>query len=540
MKYSALLWLVYICVSIYHGNARRPNIIFVLVDDVGLGDTSVKAFRLGKKSNAKYSLHTPNLEKLAADGVALTQAYSEPVCTPARFALLTGLSSGHSPLRGNTGTRTDMELPQKLSTLPRLLQKQGYHTMLTGKWGFSSDPVEFGFDTFYGLRGHVESHSCFPAYVYENSKKVSTMPPGVRNGLGYESLNNLNKCSIDAIGDKSECKFFHDLVTERSLKNIDLAVQRKQPFYLNIAYTAPHACSWTDTMDGTFPLYMVAPFNDFENCPLYEGEIKNKPRRSEGYIRALNECRYWSLIKNYMDRDIGRLVDKTKRLGIENNTIFVFSSDNGPSDLDGIHSTHTFDSTAGFLGGKRTVTEGGIRVPIIIKWPNKIRAGGVHNIPMMLSDLSPTFLQAASLSLHGSLSTRFNKDSISVLPKLVGNNQKQRKRRYMYIEYCDKQHLKWEQIKRKKAAHCSYMFREGSNKLIYSHETRQFHLFDLKKDPYEKHDLLKKKKNKRNRSKVRLAKRLKRKRKKYGAHISLVRAGFDGTNVLKPLPDLLL
>lgn len=408
-------------------DVRKPNIIFILADDLGYGD-------LGCYGQTK--IETPNIDRLAASGILFKQHYSgSPVSAPSRCVLLTGKHTGHSQVRGNDewAERGDVwnykamiadsalegqkpMLPGTV-TLPSLLKKAGYTTGMIGKWGLGaphteSIPTKMGFDYFFGINCQRMAHTFYPLFLYENDRRYNldndTVAPHSKLAEGADPLNpasyspfNLKEYAPDIM--------FHKL-TDFVSNNKD------KPFFLYWATPIPHAAlqapqKWVD--------YYVEKFGDEKP---YLGESGYFPHR---YPHAA----YAAMI-SYLDDQVGNLVSQLKDLGIYENTLIIFTSDNGPTfnggtDSPWFRSGGPFRSENGF--GKANVNEGGIRVPMIASWPSQIAKGSVSGHISAFWDALPTFCDIAGIKPPG------DSDGISFLPELTGKKQKQH--RYLYWEY---------------------------------------------------------------------------------------------------------
>jgi arylsulfatase A len=329
----------------------RPNIVFILLDDLGYADVGC----YGQKQ-----IKTPHIDSLARDGMRFPHAYSGgSVCAPSRSVLMTGLHLGHAPIRANAGTTP---LPADTLTLAKVLQQAGYATGGFGKWGLGDAgtagvPSQQGFDHFYGYLHQVHAHTYFPEFLWENDQ---------RDVLGKKVY------SADRIADKSIAW---------------LKQQKGKPFFLYATYTVPH---------GRYETPTLAP---------YEGT--DWPEKEKAYAAMVTQG----------DTYTGRILATLKEMGVEQNTLVIFASDNGGVTADG-HSTGFFDSmrtASGALlrGQKGTLYEGGIRVPFLARWPGRIAPGSENQSPVYFADLFPTFADAA-----GAPAPRV--DGTSLLPLFAG------------------------------------------------------------------------------------------------------------------------
>ncbi len=389
----------------------KPNIIYIYADDLGYGE-------LGSYGQTK--IKTPNLDKLAAEGMRFTQHYSSaPVCAPSRCMLMTGKHGGHSYIRGNyeLGGFTDsteggqMPLHEGAYTIARMLKERGYTTALVGKWGMgvtgtTGSPLLHGFDYYYGYLDQKQAHNHYPTHLWENDQ--------------WDSLNNKPFMVHGSIDPKtaSEADFNKFIgndygsakMTEKALGFLNR--EKDNPFFLYLPYTIPHLALQA-------PEKYVAQYAGLFDDQPYYGDKGYSPSK---YPRAT----YAAMI-SFLDEQVGIIMKKIKDLGLDNNTIIMFSSDNGATFSAGV-DTKFFNSVSGLRGLKMDVYEGGIRVPFIARWPGKIRPGSVTNIPSVQYDLFPTLAELTGKEVGGL-------DGVSLLPTLIGNNVKQKEHEFIYFEY---------------------------------------------------------------------------------------------------------
>lgn len=389
----------------------KPNIIYIYADDLGYGE-------LGSYGQTK--IKTPNLDKLAAEGMRFTQHYSSaPVCAPSRCMLMTGKHGGHSYIRGNyeLGGFTDsteggqMPLYEGAYTVARMLKERGYATALVGKWGMgvtgtTGSPLLHGFDYYYGYLDQKQAHNHYPTHLWENDQ--------------WDSLNNkpfMVHGSIDpkTASDADFNKFIGNdygsgKMTEKALGFLNR--EKDNPFFLYLPYTIPHLALQA-------PEKYVAQYAGLFDDQPYYGDKGYSPSK---YPRAT----YAAMI-SFLDEQVGIIMKKIKDLGLDNNTIIMFSSDNGATFSAGV-DTKFFNSVSGLRGLKMDVYEGGIRVPFIARWPGKIRPGSVTNIPSVQYDLFPTLAELTGKEVGGL-------DGVSLLPTLLGKNDKQKEHEFIYFEY---------------------------------------------------------------------------------------------------------
>jgi len=407
--------------------SMKANIIFILADDLGYGD-------LGAYGQTK--IETPNIDKLAATGMLFTQHYcGSPVSAPSRCVLLTGKHTGHSQVRGNDewGDRGDVwnyramiadstlegQRPLETGTVTTasLLKKVGYKTGMIGKWGLGaphteSIPTKMGFDYFFGINCQRMAHTFYPVFLYENENRFQlgndTVAPHTLLDKDADPLDPLNYSAYNLK------EYAPDIMFTKLTDFVNKS--KDNPFFLYWATPIPHAAlqapqKWID--------YYVDKFGDEK---LYLGESGYFPHR---YPHAA----YAGMI-SYLDDQVGILVEQLKDLGIYENTLIIFSSDNGPAYNGGTDSPW-FDSGGPFRSeqgyGKGNVNEGGIRVPMIASWPSRIASGSVSDHISAFWDVLPTLCEIARVKPPD------DSDGISFLPELTGKKQKQHK--HLYWEF---------------------------------------------------------------------------------------------------------
>ena len=351
-------------------NEKKPSIIYIMADDLGWGDVGF---------NGQEKIRTPNIDRLAAEGIIFTRHYAgSPVCGPSRSVLLTGLHSGHAPIRENpawaaSGIPVDLK-PQDV-TVAEELKRAGYVTGAVGKWALdetftTGHPNDQGFDYFYGFRTHTEAHSYYPPYIWRNKEMV------VLQGNDPETKKG---------------KYSHDLFAEEALQFI--RQNKDTSFFLYLAFTIPHN-------EITVPEESKAPYLNlgWPERPMQAGHYKHDPEGNTTYAGMISR----------MDRDVGRVLDLLRELAIDENTLVIFTSDHGPGFDRGF-----FNSNGPFRGGKLSLYEGGLRVPFAARWPGHIAAGTLTDHPVAFWDFLPTACDIAGIS--PSITT----DGISYLPILT-------------------------------------------------------------------------------------------------------------------------
>jgi len=415
---------------------QKPNIIFIMADDLGYGDLGCFGQEIIK---------TPNLDQMAAEGIMFTQHYAgNTVCAPSRCSLMTGLHMGHAEVRGNKQAKTEpygqLPISENAVTVASLLKDVGYKTAMIGKWGLgnsgsSGDPSKHGFDHYYGYLDQVLAHNYYPEFLIRNGEKEM-----LRNEVKYLSKEMWHK----GLGSYSTGKvdYSHDLFTEDALRFIE--ENKKNPFFLYLPYTIPH-----DNGEAEVGERMEVP--DYGMYSEMDWESDQK-----GYAAMITR----------MDRDVGAILEQLKDRGIDENTLVIFTSDNGP-EMNYSFAVN-FDSNGEFRGGKRDLYEGGIREPFIARWPGKVLPGTVSDHISAFWDFLPTACEIAGVAVPE------NTDGISYLPTLLGKDM-QAEHEYVYWEYYGKGG--------KKAV------RKGQWKAVvndlYKNPKSPVELYDLESDPGE-------------------------------------------------------
>ncbi len=368
----------------------KPNIILILADDLGYAD-------LGCYGQTSFS--TPHIDKLAKEGMKFTQHYAgSTVCAPSRCVLMTGKHTGHSFVRGNaqnTLANGQIPLPVEESTFVAQLKTLGYRTGAFGKWGLGNagtigDPLIHGFDEFFGYHDQVLAHNSYPEFLYKNEEKIY-----LDNEVNYLSDTLWHK-GLGSISTK-KLTYSNDLILEEALKFINK--NKGVPFFLYFPTTIPH-----DNGEAEIGNRFEVPDNS-----KYQNKNWTKDEKS-----------YAALVE-HLDAHVGKLTMELDHLDLAENTIIIFTSDNGPLPSDQLNSN------GDLRGHKRDLYEGGIRVPLIIKWPDKIKANSHSDHVSAFWDFYPTVLDIAGLDDY------HKTDGISFLPELLG--EEQAKHDYLYWEF---------------------------------------------------------------------------------------------------------
>jgi len=390
------IFLVALVLSAAHLEAAtKPNIIYILADDLGYGDLGCFGQRL---------LKTPNIDRLAAEGMRLTRHYAgSTVCAPSRCVLLTGLHTGHCTVRGNgPGQLKDDDI-----TVAEVLKKSGYTTGCFGKWGVGSpppldDPARQGFDEFYGYVNMYHAHNFYPEFLVRNGVREK-----LRNVLKPRYRKNQTPMTEGVGVAKVKLDYAPDLITAEALKFIEANYDKR--FFLYFALNVPHA----NNEGGGDPEQ-----RDGMEVPDYgRFESRNWPNPEKGFA---------AMMRN-IDRDVGRVLDKLKVLGLDKNTLVIFSSDNGPHQ-EGRHQMEFFDSNGALRGMKRDLFDGGVRVPTIARWPGKIAPGTSSDHLSGFQDLLATCAELTSVEAPPT-------DGLSFLPTLLGETEQQKKHPYLDWEF---------------------------------------------------------------------------------------------------------
>ncbi len=397
---------------------RPPNIIFILADDLGYGE-------LG--SYGQQKIRTPRLDQLAAEGIRFTQHYSaSSVCAPARCALMTGKHSGHSFIRNNSEVMPEGQQPLEAAevTVARLLKQAGYATAAIGKWGLGpvgseGDPARHGFDLFFGYNCQRQAHSYYPDHLWHNDRRIDLSAwngiyPRRENGgleAGFEQIEGEPGEFFNRFGGRM---YAPDLMIEQALRFIDQ--HRDQPFFLYYPTPVPHLSH--QVPEDSLMEYLGLGWD--EGPFLGTRTYLPHPAAKAAYAAMITR----------MDRDVGRLIDRVEALGLTGETVILFSSDNGPFEPANLPYLDFFGSTGGLRGSKMMFYEGGIRVPLIARWPGRIEPGGVSAWAGYHPDFLPTALELAGrddLIPPGI-------DGISFAPELLGDSARQRRHEYLYWE----------------------------------------------------------------------------------------------------------
>jgi arylsulfatase len=441
---------------------ERPNIVFIIADDLGYGD-------LGCYGQTK--IKTPNLDQLATAGMRFTAHYSgHNVCAPSRCVLMTGVHPGHAFIRDNRQAKGfdegQVPVPTGTLQLPLLFSELGYTVGGFGKWGLgpvdsSGDPLRQGFDRWFGYNCQAEAHNYYPTHLWDNEKRVTLDNPAF---AAHQKLpTNADAEDAESYLRYAGTEYAPDLIAEKAFDFV--RANKDRPFFLYYATTVPH-------------LALQVPADSLAE---YASQFPETPYRgSRGYLPHRQPRAAYAAMITRMDSDVGRLLTLIKSLGLEERTIVVFTSDNGPL-YDGLGGTDTefFNSAAGLRGRKGSFYEGGCRVPCLVRWPGHVAAGSTSNRVTGFEDWLPTLLElvGAHNRVPGDL------DGISFAPSLLGVSQPARP--FLYREspgYGGQQCIRvgdWKALRRNL----------NPNSQTRSSQPSTIELYDLATDPSETTDL---------------------------------------------------
>ena len=424
-------------------DVRKPNIVLIVADDLGWGELGC----YGQKW-----IQTPNIDQIAANGIKFMDFYSaQTVCAPSRCSLLSGLHQGHAYIRDNGNPKDrgkprpkemyfpgQHPIPDETVLISERLKEDGYATAAIGKWGLghfgtSGDPNNQGFDLFYGFNCQVHAHNHYPRFLWRNNEK--------------EILKGNDRTLY---GETYSQDRFRDVALEFIDENKD------RPFFLYLPFAIPH-------------LSIQLPD---ESLKKYRGEVTEADYEHRGYLPYPEPRAGYAAMISHMDRDIGEIMNRLKSYGLTDNTLVIFTSDNGPTynRLGGSDSDY-FESSGPFEGRKGQLTEGGIRVPLVAQWPNRIKPGQTTDHVSAFWDIFPTLCEAAGIP------TGTDVDGVSFLPCMTGGEQPEHP--FLYWEfpgYGGQQAVrlgKWKALRRG----------------LHRKPETTFQLFDLTQDPQEANDL---------------------------------------------------
>ncbi|MEE8451804.1 MAG: arylsulfatase [Thermoguttaceae bacterium] len=460
MKYPTALFLVAIALlgptlAVGAEAARPPNIVYLLADDLGYNELGC----YGQKW-----IKTPHIDRIAAEGIRFTRHYSgNAVCAPSRCCLMTGKHPGHAYIRDNGDPRHLQHLKEQYGwefpgqnpipdaevTIAEILKRKGYATGAMGKWGLghfgtTGDPNRQGFDLFYGFNCQRHAHNHYPKFLWRNSTKE--ILPGNDRTLYGETYSQ-------------------DKFTEVALEFI--RSNRQRPFFLYMPYAIPHlSIQVTD-----------------QSLAQYKGKIPEEDYTHRGYLKHPTPRAGYAAMISHLDRDVGKIMSLLKELGLDENTLVMFSSDNGPTyDRLGGSDSDFFESAGVFRGLKGSLYEGGIRVPLVARWPGKIAPGTVTDHLSAFWDIMPTIDEVSGPVPAEEAVGPIETDGISFAPTLLGQPDKQQPRKYLYWEfraYGGQQVVRMDKFK---GIRQNMGRKDNPNPL-------KIELYDLAADPSEKNDI---------------------------------------------------
>lgn len=424
---------------------QKPNVVFILADDLGWGDLSCYG---------QTHFETPNIDRLASQGLRFTQCYSgTTVSAPSRSCLVTGTHSGHTAIRGNREVKPEGQfpLPEGTRTFFHDLKDAGYTTGAFGKWGLgqvgsTGDPQAMGMDKFFGFNCQKLAHSYYADHLWDNSEMVFIE----------------DNCDEIPYG---EGTYVPDLIHKEALDFMEGAVKDGKPFFMFYPTTIPHAelivpqDSIIQHLAGKYP-----------ETP-YSGCDQGMPGfRKGGYCSQEQPHATFAAMVTRLDVYVGQIVDNLRELGVLDNTIIIFSSDNGPH-LEGGADPDFFDSNGPWRGYKRDVYEGGIRVPFIVRWPGKVAEGGETDFMCSFWDLMPTLRDLTGQRLDEGM------DGVSLLPLWKGKKGQQ-EHEFLYFEFIERGG--------------SQAVRKGPWKLIHLNVQGddRYELYNIDEDPSETKDII--------------------------------------------------
>ena len=432
-KTLTILSAFLLCLPWLLSAASKPNVIYILADDLGYGDLSC----YGQKK-----FKTPHIDRLASEGLKFTAHYSgNTVCTPSRAVLMTGMHSGRCYVRGNLGERRGAALDPKMTVLPEVFKAAGYRTGAFGKWGLGKthlegapNPLAHGFDEFYGWKSQTIAHTYYPTTYVHNGRELP-----LKKGT-----------------------YLHTPMMEQARAFIRGSVRAKQPFFCYIPTAIPHAA-------------MHAPKALHEKWrkvfPQFDKKIGKYGAGGEPCPDVVNPIAGFAAMMEHLDNEIGALLKLLDELAVDNNTLVMFSSDNG-AHKEGGHDPSFWNSSGNLRGHKRDMHEGGIRAPMLARWPGVITPGTTTAHISGFQDILPTVCKLTGQPVPP------QNTGISFVPTLRGEAGKQRAHEYLYFEFC----------KGPKQVIVSQAVRMGNWKAFRA-AGKPMEIFDLNADPFEKKDL---------------------------------------------------
>lgn len=446
-----LLLLLALFPAILSAAQKKTNVVYILADDLGLGDLSI----YGQKK-----FKTPNIDRIGTEGLKFTAHYSgNTVCSPSRAVLMTGQHPGSVYLRGNVTENEVAPLDPKLTTLPEVFKAAGYATGAFGKWGLghthvegNPNPLTHGFDEFCGWKSQMIAHTYYPTTYVHNGKEVP-----LKKGT-----------------------YVHDIIMNNAMQFMERNAKSGTPFFCYIPTGVPHAAMHA-------PAELHRKWR--KKYPQFDKVIgKYKIHRGDGTETVPDVVNpiagFGAMIEN-LDNQIGDILELLKFYDIDDNTLVIFASDNG-AHREGGHDPDYWNSTGSLRGMKRDMHEGGIRTPMLARWPGVIKPGKASDHLSAFWDILPTMADLTGQPVPKEV------DGISFLPLLKGEKDRQKKHDFLYFEFCknDQQYIfsqavrkgKWKAYRQFQKARKDQLSKMGP-----------LEIYDLEKDPYEKNDLAKEK-----------------------------------------------
>lgn len=369
---------------------RPPNVLYVLADDLGYGEVGCYG---------QERIATPHLDRMAAEGMRFTRHYAgAPVCAPSRCVLLTGKHSGHATVRSNMEHRPEGQEPifDEDVTIAEVLAPAGYVSGCFGKWGLGfpgseGDPLKQGFERFYGYNCQRHAHNFYPRYLWSDDETVDIEG----NDRGLHGAH-----------------YSHDLIEREALRFI--REHADEPFFCYVPFTIPH-------------LALQVPDASLNE---YLGRWEETPYEGRSYLPHPTPRAAYAAMISHMDRSVGRLLDLLDELDLADDTLVIFTSDNGPTHLGPDQVDYElFDSAGGLRGLKGSVYEGGLRVPMIARWPGHVEPGSVTDHVSAFQDVLPTLAELTEVEAPADV------DGISFLPTLLGRPEEQEEHAYLYWDF---------------------------------------------------------------------------------------------------------
>lgn len=459
MSRTPLLLLALLAVAL--GAETRPNIVFILADDLGYGEVGF---------NGQKIIRTPHVDRLAREGMVLTRHYSgNAVCAPSRTVLMTGYNPGHAPTRDNRdiGDREQNPLPAGIATLPATLKRAGYATAAFGKWGMggfdsTGSPLKQGFDRFLGVTSQWVAHSHYPPFIQDDGKKVP-----LDNGPEGTPGHGVFPADADPQDPKAYAPFIgKDFLSERTITGAEafIAAQKDKPFFLYYASPLPHVA-------------LQVPAEELNQYAGVITEAAPYAPQKGGYSPNRTPRTTYAAMISRLDKEVGRILAALEKAGVADNTIIVFSGDNGAThDVGGV-DTKYFNSVGGLKGLKGSLHEGGVREPTVVRWPAGVKPGTRSHRISGFEDWFATFAELAGTKLQRDAAW----SSESLVPALKGTDTPRAAPLYREFPGYGSQQAIWDG--RWKA------IRTDMAKAARAGEKIVTQLYDLDADPNETSDL---------------------------------------------------